>query len=62
MVIGLRTDFDAPIKRAVAKRSKDGAQARRHFALAAIQDGMTWTPARGRRDAVDRPWLGQNGA
>ena len=39
MPIGLRGDFDAACLRAVARKSKDGAQARRLFALAAIYDG-----------------------
>ncbi len=37
--IGLRDDFDAGALRAIAKRSKDGPQARRLRALAAIYDG-----------------------
>ena len=36
--IGLRGDFDAGAMRAAAKRSKDGPQARRLLALAAIYD------------------------
>lgn len=39
MPIPLRADFDADRVRAVAKRSKDGPQARRLLALAAIYDG-----------------------
>ena len=39
MPIPLRGDFDADRLRAVAKRSKDGPQARRLLALAAIYDG-----------------------
>jgi transposase len=39
MPIGLRGDFDAACLRAVARKSKDGAQARRLLALAAIYDG-----------------------
>jgi hypothetical protein len=39
--IGLRDDFDASALRAIAKRSKDGPQARRLLALAAIYDGAT---------------------
>ena len=39
MAIPLRADFDADRVRAVAKRSKDGPQARRLLALAAIYDG-----------------------
>jgi transposase len=37
--IGLREDFDAKALRALAKRAKDGPQARRLLALAAIYDG-----------------------
>jgi putative transposase len=37
--IGLRGDFDAGALRAAAKRSKDGRQARRLLALAAIYEG-----------------------
>jgi len=43
--IGLRSDFDAGTVRAAAKRSKDGRQARRLLALAAIYDGATRTGA-----------------
>ena len=39
MPIALRTDFDAVTVRAAARRSKDGAQARRLLALAAIYEG-----------------------
>jgi transposase len=37
--IGLREDLDAKALRALAKRAKDGPQARRLLALAAIYDG-----------------------
>ena len=37
--IGLREDFDADALRAIAKRAKDGPQARRLLALAAIYGG-----------------------
>jgi transposase len=37
--IGLRDDYDAGALRAAARRSKDGPQARRLLALAAIYDG-----------------------
>jgi transposase len=37
--IGLRKDFDANTLRAIARRTKDGPQARRLLALAAIYDG-----------------------
>jgi hypothetical protein len=43
--IGLRGDYDAGALRAAAKRSKDGPQARRLLALAAIYDGATRTAA-----------------
>src|SRR3972149_3164478 len=45
MPIPLRANFDAQITRAAAKRSKDGPQARRLLALAAIYDGATRTEA-----------------
>jgi transposase len=43
MAIPLRTDFDASVLRACAKKAKDGPQARRLLALAAIYDGATRT-------------------
>src|SRR6202020_3646716 len=43
--IGLRDDYDAGALRAAAKRSKDGSQARKQLALAAIYDGATRTEA-----------------
>ena len=45
MPIPLRTDFDARMARSAAKRSKDGPQARRLLALAAIYEGATRTEA-----------------
>src|SRR6195952_3994901 len=45
MPIPLRADFDAQTTRAAAKRSKDGPQARRLLALAAIYDGAKRTEA-----------------
>ena len=45
MPIALRADFDAEMVRAAAKRSKDGPQARRLLALAAIYDGARRTEA-----------------
>jgi transposase len=45
MPIPLRTDFDARMTRAAAKRSKYGPQARRLLALAAIYDGATRSEA-----------------
>ena len=41
MPIRLRTDFDARMARAAARRSKDGPQARRLLALAAIYEGAS---------------------
>src|SRR5271170_6484649 len=41
MPIALRSDFDAQMVREAAKRSKDGPQARRLLALAAIYEGAT---------------------
>ena len=43
--ISLRDDYDAGALRAAAKRSKDGPQARRLLALAAIYDGAMRTDA-----------------
>jgi len=43
--IALRADFDALQLRAAAKRTKDGPQARRFLALAAIYDGASRTEA-----------------
>ena len=43
--IGVRGDFEAGALRAAAKRSKDGPQARRLLALAAIYDGATRSEA-----------------
>ena len=45
MPIALRADFAAIALRLAAKRSKDGAQARRLLALAAIYDGASRTEA-----------------
>ena len=45
MPIPLRSDFDAPLVRAAARRSKDGAQARRLLALAVIYEGESRTEA-----------------
>jgi transposase len=45
MTIPLRVDYDAQMTRAAARRSKDGPQARRLLALAAIYDGATRTEA-----------------
>jgi transposase len=43
--IGLRNDYGSGALQAAAKRSKDGPQARRLLALAAIYDGATRTEA-----------------
>ncbi len=45
MPIPLRGDYDAEMVRAAAKRSKDGPQARRLLALAAVYEGATRTEA-----------------
>jgi transposase len=45
MPVPLRTDFDAKALRAIARTTKDGPQARRLLALAAIYEGATRTEA-----------------
>jgi transposase len=45
MPVPLRTDFDANALRAIARQTKDGPQARRLLALAAIYEGATRTEA-----------------
>ena len=45
MPIPLRGDYDAETVRAAARRSKDGPQARRLLALAAVYEGATRTQA-----------------
>jgi transposase len=45
MPIPLRTDFDASLVRIAARKSKDGAQARRLLTLAAIYEGASRTEA-----------------
>jgi len=45
MRIPLRVDFDAARVRGLAKKTKDGPQARRLLALAAIYDGATRSEA-----------------
>ena len=45
MPIPLRPDFDATAVRLEAKRSKNGAQARRLLALAAVYEGASRTEA-----------------
>src|SRR5881227_2228777 len=45
MPISLRTDYDVNRVRAAARKAKDGPQARRLLALAAIYDGVSRTEA-----------------
>lgn len=45
MPISLRADYDAAQLRTVARKTKDGPQARRLLALAAIYEGATRTQA-----------------
>jgi transposase len=45
MPVPLRTDFDADALRAMARQTKDGPQARRLLALAAIYEGTSRTEA-----------------
>ena len=45
MPVPLRNDFDADALRAIARNAKDGPQARRLLALAAIYDGASRTEA-----------------
>ena len=45
MTVLLRGDFDAAQLRGFAKKTKDGPQARRRLAVAAIYDGATRTEA-----------------
>jgi len=45
MPVPLRTDFTADALRVIARKTKDGPQARRLLALAAIYDGATRTEA-----------------
>src|SRR5690349_21290339 len=45
MPVPLRTDFNAAALRTIARRTKDGPQARRLLALAAIYEGATRTEA-----------------
>lgn len=48
MPLPIRTDYDASSVRAAARKSKDGAQARRLLSLAAIYEGATRTVWRSR--------------
>ena len=50
--IPLRRDFDASQLRGLARKTKDGPQARRFLALAAIYDGTTRTEAAQHRGVV----------
>jgi hypothetical protein len=50
--VSLRGDFKASQVRALARKTKDGPQARRLLALAAIYDGATRQPA----EQVPRSW------
>src|SRR3712207_6722832 len=45
MPVPLRIDFDAAALRGIARKSKDGPQARRLLALAAIYEGASRTDA-----------------
>jgi hypothetical protein len=45
MPISLRTDYDAGLVRVAARKTKDGPQARRLLALAAIYEGASRTEA-----------------
>ena len=45
MPVPLRSDFEADALRVIARKTKDGPQARRLLALAAIYDGATRTEA-----------------
>ena len=60
MPIALRSDFDAPGLRAVARGSKDAGQARRLLAVAVVYDGATRTEAArigGVRLQIVRDWV-----
>ena len=60
MPIPVRGDYDAEMVRSAAKRSKDGPQARRLLALAAVYDGATRTEAAkigGVRLQIIRDWV-----
>src|SRR4051812_49777806 len=62
MPVPLRTDFDAHALRAIARATKDGPQARRLLALAAIYDGATRTAAArigGGSGQIVRGWGGK---
>src|SRR5580704_9788470 len=59
MPIALRSDFDAEMVRVAAKRSKDGPQARRLLALAAIYEGASRSEAAKIDGVIDRKPPGQ---
>jgi transposase len=62
MPVPLRTDFDAAALRAIARQTKDGPQARRLLALAAIYEGATRTEAArigGVTGQIVRDWVGK---
>ena len=54
VAIPLRRDFDASQLRGLARKTKDGPQARRLLALAAIYDGAKRTEAVGLHDGALR--------
>ncbi len=60
MAVSLRGDFDGSRLRDLAKKTKDGPQAQRLQALAAIYDGATRTEAAkiGSVGCPDHPGLG----
>jgi hypothetical protein len=57
MPVPLRADFDARSVRAAAKRSKDGPQARRLLALAAIYEGTEAAKIGGVTLQIVRDWV-----
>src|SRR5919205_2437899 len=62
MPVPLRTDFDAAALRAIARQTKDGPQARRLLALAAIYEGASRTEAArigGGTGQIVRGWGGK---
>src|SRR4051812_40066515 len=62
MPVPLRTDFNAAALRAIARQTKDGPQARRLLALAAIYEGATRTEAArigGVTGEIVRDWGGK---
>ena len=64
MPIALRMDFDAAVCRRAAKGSKDGPQARRLLALAAIYEGASRSEAArigGVTVQIVRDWVALHG-